>query len=157
MDTSPEPSKVPEGLRDLKDQDESSEIEEEAATLDLQPEGTEVFECPGNCYEFELCGSDDCNALDGLHIRDDGEEEEGQGTRLWAEEEEEVVYTRSQIIPTTEADFIAWNRRIERLRRQAMELNEREGKSLEIALRRRTPIEDLVWDGRKDTFRTVQG
>jgi hypothetical protein len=34
---------------------------------------------------------------------------------------------------------------------------EREGKSLEIALRRRTPIEDLVWDGRKDTFRTVQG
>jgi hypothetical protein len=34
---------------------------------------------------------------------------------------------------------------------------EREGKSLEIALRRHTPIEDLVWDGRKDTFRTVQG
>jgi hypothetical protein len=28
---------------------------------------------------------------------------------------------------------------------------------LEIALRRRTPIEDLVWDRRKDTFRTVQG
>jgi hypothetical protein len=28
---------------------------------------------------------------------------------------------------------------------------------LEIALRGRTPIEDLVWDGRKDTFRTVQG
>jgi hypothetical protein len=28
---------------------------------------------------------------------------------------------------------------------------------VEISLRRRTPIEDLVWDGRKDTFRTVQG
>jgi hypothetical protein len=28
---------------------------------------------------------------------------------------------------------------------------------LEIVLRRRTPIKDLVWDGRKDTFRTVQG
>jgi hypothetical protein len=34
---------------------------------------------------------------------------------------------------------------------------EREGKSFDIALRRRTLIEDLVWDGRKDTFRTVQG
>jgi hypothetical protein len=34
---------------------------------------------------------------------------------------------------------------------------EQEGKSLEIALRRRTPIENLVWDGRKDTFCTVQG
>jgi hypothetical protein len=34
---------------------------------------------------------------------------------------------------------------------------ELEGKSLEIALRRRTPIEDLLWDGRKDTFRTVHG
>jgi hypothetical protein len=34
---------------------------------------------------------------------------------------------------------------------------EREGKSVEISLCRRTPIEDLVWDGRKDTFRTVQG
>jgi hypothetical protein len=51
MDTSPEPSKVLEGSRDLKDQDESSEIEKEAVTLDLQPEGTEVFECPGNCNE----------------------------------------------------------------------------------------------------------
>jgi hypothetical protein len=30
-------------------------------------------------------------------------------------------------------------------------------KSLEIALGRRTLIEDLVWDGRKDTFCTVQG
>jgi hypothetical protein len=28
---------------------------------------------------------------------------------------------------------------------------------VEISLRRRTPIEDLAWDGRKDTFRTVQG
>jgi hypothetical protein len=28
---------------------------------------------------------------------------------------------------------------------------------LEIALRRRTPIEALVWDGRRDTFRNVQG
>jgi hypothetical protein len=28
---------------------------------------------------------------------------------------------------------------------------------VEISLRRRTPIKDLVWDGRKDTFRTVQG
>jgi hypothetical protein len=28
---------------------------------------------------------------------------------------------------------------------------------LEIALRRRTPIEALVWDGRKDTLCTVQG
>jgi hypothetical protein len=123
MDTSPEPSKVPEGLRDLKDQDESSEIETEDATLDLQPEGTEVFECPGNCNEFEPCGLDDCNALEGLHIKDDGQEEEGQGTRSWAEEEEEVVHTRSPIIPTTEADFIAWNRCIERLRRQAIELH----------------------------------
>jgi hypothetical protein len=34
---------------------------------------------------------------------------------------------------------------------------EREGKSVEIFLPRRTPIEDLVWDGRKDTFHTVQG
>jgi hypothetical protein len=34
---------------------------------------------------------------------------------------------------------------------------QQEGKSLEIALCGRTPIEDLVWDGRKDTFRTVQG
>jgi hypothetical protein len=34
---------------------------------------------------------------------------------------------------------------------------EREWKSLEIALGRRTLIEDLVWDGRKDTFHTVQG
>jgi hypothetical protein len=110
---------VPEGSRDLKDQHESSEIEEEAATLDLHPKGTEVFECPGNCNIFKPCGSDDCNALDGLHIRDDGEEEEGQGTRSWAEEEEEVVHTRSPIIPTTEA----WNRRIERLRRQAIELH----------------------------------
>jgi hypothetical protein len=39
---------VPEGSQDLKDQHESSEIEEEAATLDLHPKGTEVFECPGN-------------------------------------------------------------------------------------------------------------
>jgi hypothetical protein len=28
---------------------------------------------------------------------------------------------------------------------------------LKFALCRRTPIEDLVWDGRKDTFGTVQG
>jgi hypothetical protein len=28
---------------------------------------------------------------------------------------------------------------------------------LEIALRRRTPIKAIVWEGRKDTFRTVQG
>jgi hypothetical protein len=121
MDTSPEPSKVPKGSRDLKD--ESSEIEAEAATLDLQPEGTEVFECPGNCNEFKPCGSDDCNALDGLHITDDGEEEEDQRTRLWAKEEEEVVHTRSPIIPMSEADFIAWNRRIKRLHRQAIELH----------------------------------
>jgi hypothetical protein len=159
MDTSPEPSKVPEGSRDLKDQDESAEIETEDATLDLQPEdrGTEVFECPGNCDEFKPCGSDNCNALDGLHIKDDGEEEEGQGTHSWAKDDEEVVHTRSPIIPTSEADFIAWNRRIEHLRRQAIELHESEGKFMEIALRRRTPIEDLVWDGRKDTFCTVQG
>jgi hypothetical protein len=123
MDTSPEPSKVPEGPRDLKDQDESSEIEEEASTLDLQPEGTEVFECPGNCDEFEPCGSDDCKALDGLNIRDDGEEEEGQGTCSWAEEEEEDVHTRSPIIPTTKADFIAWNRHIHRLHGLAIELH----------------------------------
>jgi hypothetical protein len=125
MDTSPEPSKVPEGLQDLKDQDESSEIETEDITLDFQPEdrGTEVFECPGNCDEFKQCGSDNCNALDGLHIKDDGEEEEGQGTRSWAEDDEEVVHTPSPIIPTSEADFIAWNRRIERLQRQAIELH----------------------------------
>jgi hypothetical protein len=49
MDTSPEPSKVPGGSQDLKDQDKSSEVEEEAVTLDLQPKGTEVFECPGDC------------------------------------------------------------------------------------------------------------
>jgi hypothetical protein len=79
MDTSPEPSKVPGGLLDLKDQDESSEVEEEAVTLDLQPEGTEVFECPGNCEEYKPCGSDDCNALEELHITDDGEEGEGVG------------------------------------------------------------------------------
>jgi hypothetical protein len=28
---------------------------------------------------------------------------------------------------------------------------------VEISLRRRTLIEDLVWDRRKDTFRTIQG
>jgi hypothetical protein len=28
---------------------------------------------------------------------------------------------------------------------------------VEISLRRRTLIEDLIWDGRKDTFRTFQG
>jgi hypothetical protein len=28
---------------------------------------------------------------------------------------------------------------------------------VEISLRRQTPIEYLVWDGRKNTFRTVQG
>jgi hypothetical protein len=38
-------------------------------------------------------------------------------------EEEEVVHTRSPIIPTSEADFIAWNRRTERLRRQAIKLH----------------------------------
>jgi hypothetical protein len=124
MVTSPEPSKVPPGLRDQKDQDESSEIETEDTTLDLKPvEGTEVFECPGNCDEFEPCGSGDCNALDGLHIKDDGEEEEGQGTRSWAKDDEEVVHTQSPKIPTSEADFIAWNRRIEQLRKQALELH----------------------------------
>jgi hypothetical protein len=123
MGTSPEPSKVPGGLQDLKDQDEFSEVEEEAVTLDLQPEGTEVFECPGNCKEYEPCGSDDCNALEELHITDDGEEGEGVGTSSWAEEEEEVVHTQSPIIPTSQANFIAWNRRIERLRRQAIELH----------------------------------
>jgi hypothetical protein len=61
------------------------------------------------------------------------------------------------MIPTSEADFIAWNKSIKRLRRQALELHEREGKSVEIFLRRRTPIKDLVWDGRKDTFCTIQG
>jgi hypothetical protein len=81
IDTSSEPSKVPPGPQDSKDQDESSEIETEDTTLDLQPvEGTEVFECPGNCDEFEPCGSDNCNALDGINIKDDEEEEEGQGT-----------------------------------------------------------------------------
>jgi hypothetical protein len=123
MDTSLEPSKVPGGSRDLKEQDESSEIEKEAVTLDLQPEGTEVFECLGNCKEYEPCGSDDCDALDELHITDDGEEGEGVGTRSWAEEEEEVVHARSPISPTSEADFIAWNRCIERLCRQAIELH----------------------------------
>jgi hypothetical protein len=68
MDTSPEPSKVPGGSQDLKDQDESLEVEEEAVTLDLQPKGTEVFECPGDCKEYEPCGSDDCNALGELHM-----------------------------------------------------------------------------------------
>jgi hypothetical protein len=123
MDTSPKPSKVPGGSLDLKDQDESSEVEEEAVTLDLQPEGTEVFECPGNCKEYELCGSDDCKALEELHITDDGEEGEGVGTSSWAEEEEEIVHTRSPMIPTSEAEFVAWNRRMERLRRQAIELH----------------------------------
>jgi hypothetical protein len=28
---------------------------------------------------------------------------------------------------------------------------------LEIALQRRTPIKALVWDGRRDTFHTIQG
>jgi hypothetical protein len=110
MDTTSEPSKVPPDSQDPKEQDESSEIETEDTTLDLQPvEGTEVFECPDNCDEFEQCGSDNCNALDGLQIKDDGEEEEGQGTGLWAEDDEEVVHTQSPIIPTSEADFIAWN------------------------------------------------
>jgi hypothetical protein len=92
--------------------------------LDLQPEGTEVFKCPGNCKEYEPCSSDNCNALEELHITDDGEEGEGVGTSSWAEEEEEIVHTQSPIIPTSEADFIAWNRRIERLRRQAIKLHE---------------------------------
>jgi hypothetical protein len=124
MDTSSEPSKVPPGPRDSKDQDESSEIDTEDVTLDQQPvEGTEAFECPGNCDEFETCGSDNCNALEGLHIKEDDEEEEGQGTRSWAEDDEEVVNPRSPMIPTSEADFIAWNKSIERLRRQALELH----------------------------------
>jgi hypothetical protein len=37
MDTSPEPSKVPGGSKDLKDQDKSLEVEEEAVTLDYNP------------------------------------------------------------------------------------------------------------------------
>jgi hypothetical protein len=53
MDTTPGPSTVPGGSQDLKDnEDKSSEREEEeAVTLDLQPKGTEVFECPGDCKE----------------------------------------------------------------------------------------------------------
>jgi hypothetical protein len=123
MDTSPEPSKVPGGLQDLKDQDESSEVEEEAVSLDLQPKGTKVFKCPGSCKEYKPCGSDDCNALEELHITDDGTEGEGLGISSWAEEEEEIVHTQSPIILTSEADFIAWNRRIEHLHRQAIKLH----------------------------------
>jgi hypothetical protein len=93
MDTSPEPSKVPGGSQDLKDQDKSSEVEEEAVTLDLQPKGTEVFECPGDCKEYKPCGSDDCNALGELHITDEGDEGEGIETSSWAEEGEEIVHT----------------------------------------------------------------
>jgi hypothetical protein len=114
MDTSSEPAMVPPGLRDSKDQDQSSEIDTEVITLDQQPvEGTEAFECPGNFDNFKQCGSDDCNALEGLQIIDDDEEEEGQGTRLWAEDNEEVVNPRSPMIPTSEAVFIAWNKSIE--------------------------------------------
>jgi hypothetical protein len=48
MDTSSEPSKVPPGPQDSKDQDKSSEIDTADVTLDQQPvEGTEAFECPG--------------------------------------------------------------------------------------------------------------
>jgi hypothetical protein len=115
---------VPPGPRDSKDQDELSEIDTEDVTLDQQPvEGTEVFECQGNCDEFEPCGSDDCNSLDGLYIKEDDEEEEGQGTRSWAEDDEEVVNPQSPMIPTSEANFTAWNKSIERLRRQTLELH----------------------------------
>jgi hypothetical protein len=147
MDTSSEPSKVRPGPQDPKDQEESSEIDAEDVTLDQQPgEATEAFECPGNCDEFEPCGSDNCNALDRIHINDE-EEEEGQGTRSWAEEDEEVslsdrfilprtyikcfrrgfdeevVNPQSPMIPTYEADFVAWNKSIKRLRRLTLELH----------------------------------
>jgi hypothetical protein len=81
-------------------------------------EGTEVFECPGNCKEYDPCGSEVCNPLEELHITDDG-----VGTSLWAEDEEEVVHTRSPIIPTSKANFIAWNRGIEGLPREAIQLH----------------------------------
>jgi hypothetical protein len=125
MDTSPEPLKVPGGSQDLKNQDKSLEVEKEAVTLDLQPEGNVVFECPGNCKEHEPCGSNNCNALGELHITDEGEEEEEEGveTSSWAEDEEEIVHTRSPVFQTSKAEFVTWNRRIERLRRQAIELH----------------------------------
>jgi hypothetical protein len=115
-------SKVPGGSQDLKDhEDESSEREEgEAVTLDLQPEGTEVFECPGDCKEYKPCGSEDCNALGELHSEDKKEVVENSS---WGKDGEKIVHTRSPIIPTPEAEFVAWNSRIERLRRQAIKLH----------------------------------
>jgi hypothetical protein len=122
MNTTPEPSKVPGGSQDLKDhEDESSEREEgEAVTLDLQPEGTEVFECPGDCKEYKPCGSEDCNALGELHSEDKKEVVENSS---WGKDGEKIVHTRSPIIPTPEAEFVAWNSRIERLRKQAIKLH----------------------------------
>jgi hypothetical protein len=122
MDTMPGPSRIPGGLQDRKDpEEESSEREEEEkVTLDLQPEGTEVIECPGDCKEYKLCGWEDCNALGELHPEDDKEVLE---TDSWSEDGEDIVNTQSAVIPTTEAEFIAWNRRIVHLRRQAIELH----------------------------------
>jgi hypothetical protein len=122
MDTSQGPLRPPGGLQGRKDPEaESTEREEEEkVTLDLQPEGTEVIVCPGDCKEYEPCGSEDCNALGELHPDNDKEVLE---TDSWSDDGEDVVDARSPIIPTTEAEFIAWNRRIERLRRQPIELH----------------------------------
>jgi hypothetical protein len=122
MDTTPGPSKIPGGSQDQKYHEDKSleREEEETVTLDLQPEGAEVIECPGNSKEYKPCGSEDCNALGELHSEDEGDVLE---TGSWAKDGEEIFHTRSPVIPTTEAKFIAWNRRIERLRRQAIELH----------------------------------